>query len=267
MDKDVPPSDGPGGLPPQTSADDRPPASGLTGRPSTETADTQWRIGKAFRFEATRQVDGRHDGRSFTAEAVLFSDTLGTEGFVVDFGELDPLRQYIAAAFDHRLLNEQVPDVSNKGLALHLADWARLHLPAPAAEALVEVRVRTGRPVPPAFAASAAFDATHRLEGLAAEHPCSRLHGHSYLVTIPAEGAAYPRPANMPRILAHHVTGSFHGQVLNDVLQVNPTCEHLAEYFARWLLDRTLTPGNGRTMRVRVSETESSWAEFEGALR
>ncbi|MCY0935978.1 6-pyruvoyl trahydropterin synthase family protein [Streptomyces sp. H34-S4] len=240
---------------------------GPTDQSGTGATGTQWRIGKAFRFEATRKVDGRHDGRSFTAEAVLSADALSKEGFVVDFGELDPLRLYIAATLDHRLLNEQVPDVSNRGLGQHLADWARLHLPAPAATALVEVRVRTGRPIPPAFAASAAFDATHRLEGLAADHQCTRLHGHSYLVTIPAEGAAYPRSANMPRILAHYVTGSFHGQVLNDVLPVNPTCELLAEHFARWLEGRTITPGNGRTMRVRVSETESSWAEFEGDLR
>ncbi|MDD9380433.1 6-carboxytetrahydropterin synthase [Streptomyces sp. ZAF1911] len=251
----------------QSTVADPPPVTGSTAPSGSGANEAQWRIGKAFRFEATRRVDDRHDGRSFTAEAVLSASTLSTEGFVVDFGELSPLRQYIAAVFDHRLLNDQVPDVSNKGLALHLANWARLHLPAAAAAALVEVRVRTGRPIPPAFAASAAFDATHRLDGLAAEHQCSRLHGHSYLVTIPAEGAAYPRPANMPRILAHHVTGSFHGQVLNDVLQVNPTCEHLAEYFARWLEDRAITPGNGRTTRVRVSETESSWAEFEGALR
>uniref|UniRef100_A0AAU2JXS4 6-carboxy-5,6,7,8-tetrahydropterin synthase n=1 Tax=Streptomyces sp. NBC_00049 TaxID=2903617 RepID=A0AAU2JXS4_9ACTN len=267
MDKDVPPLDGPGGLPPQTIAVDRSPTAGSTGQSGTGATTTQWHIGKTFRFEATRQVDSQQDGRSFTAEAVLSANALSKEGFVVDFGELDPLRQYVAATLDHRLLNDQVPDVSNKGLGLHLTDWARLHLPAPAAKALVEVRVSSGRPVPPAFAAAATFDATHRLEGLAEEHQCSRLHGHSYVVTIPAEGAAYPRPANMPKILAHYVTATFHGQVLNDVLPVNPTSEHLAEHFARWLEDRTITPGNGRTMRVRVSETVNSWAEFEGDVR
>lgn len=40
-----------------------------------------FRIGKSFRFEATRQLpDGRFDGHSFTVEAVLSSSVLSPVG-------------------------------------------------------------------------------------------------------------------------------------------------------------------------------------------
>ncbi|HBU96439.1 6-pyruvoyl trahydropterin synthase family protein, partial [Thalassospira lucentensis] len=33
-----------------------------------------------------------------------------------------------------------------------------------------------------------AFSASHQLAGLDADHPCSRLHGHNYIVEVELKG-------------------------------------------------------------------------------
>ncbi|MEU2232595.1 6-pyruvoyl trahydropterin synthase family protein [Streptomyces vietnamensis] len=223
-----------------------------------------FRIGKTFRFEATRRLDGdTYNGHSFTAEAVLSSRVLGPEGFVADFGELAPLKQYIDGTLDHQILNDSVKDVSNEGIAKHLFDWARHHLPSDVASALEEVRVRTGRPQPLPSAAFAAFEASHQLHGLRDGHPCGRLHGHSYVLSVPV--SAVPRLGDVPVLLRNHLRGAVHGRVLNEVIPgLNPTSEKLAQHFSQWLADRAMGGAGWDGACVRVSETETSWAEYVG---
>ncbi|MEW2401364.1 6-carboxytetrahydropterin synthase [Streptomyces sp. NPDC046862] len=223
-----------------------------------------WRIGKRFPFEATREVGGRFDGRTFTAEVVLASETLSSPGFVVDFGVLSPVKKYIGAVLDHQLLNEVVPDPSDDGLAQHLTTWARNHLPPEACSVLQRVRIHTGRPASLPARTAVDFDASHRLDGLPPDHQCARLHGHSYRVILPAEEPAWPAPANMPPFFADYLVGDVDGRLLNDVFAFNPTCEHLAAYFARWLHERDVTGPDGCPVTVRVSETESTWGEYQG---
>ncbi|MEV6984031.1 6-carboxytetrahydropterin synthase [Sphaerisporangium sp. NPDC051017] len=223
-----------------------------------------WRIGKTFRFEATREVAGRLDGRTFTAEVVLASATLSSPGLVVDFGVLAPVKKHIGAVLDHQLLNEVVPDPSDDGLAQHLTIWARDHLPPEASSVLQHVRIQTGRPTSLAARTAVDFDASHRLDGLPPGHQCGRLHGHSYRVILPAEEPAWPAPASMPPFLADYIAGELDGRLLNDLFGFNPTCEHLAEYFARWLYERDVIDSDGHPVMVRVSETESTWGEYQG---
>ncbi|MEU2354413.1 6-carboxytetrahydropterin synthase [Streptomyces misionensis] len=214
----------------------------------------QWRIGKLFRFEATRVLDGRHDGHSFTAEAVLAAKTLDDVGFVVDFGRLAPLKQHIASVLDHQFLNTQVSDASDPGLAAYLTAWARAHLPPDIGSALAEVRIHAGRPTPPADECAVTFEATHHLVGLPDGHPCGRRHGHSYLVTVNAAGG---EPAQVPQALRQHIEDVLDGVVLEEVLPFTPTSERLSAYLAEFL-----GPQKGRPFAVRVSETETSWAEY-----
>ncbi|MFJ1662419.1 6-pyruvoyl trahydropterin synthase family protein [Streptomyces anthocyanicus] len=225
-------------------------------------AASLFRIGKSFRFEATRRLDdGRYDGRSFTAEAVLSSRVLSPEGFVVDFGDLAPLKAHIDAALDHRILNDCVKDVSDEGVAEHLLGWARDHLPSGVVSVLEEVRIRTGRPQPLPSAAFTAFNASHQLHGLRDSHPCGRLHGHSYVLSLPVSPAN--RFADVPVALRDYLGSALHGSVLNEAIPgLNPTSEHLARYFSQWLADRSLLGDDGSGTCVRVSETETSWAEF-----
>lgn len=228
------------------------------------SAQTLFRIGKGFRFEATRRLDdGRYDGHSFTAEAVLSSAVLSPEGFVADFGDLAPLKRYIDGALDHQILNDCVKDVSNKGIAEHLLGWARDHLAPGVVSVLEGVRVRTGRPQPLPSAAFAAFEASHQLLGLREGHPCGRLHGHSYVLSVPV--SAVPRLGDMPVLLRNHLRSALHGRVLNDVIPgLNPTSENLARHFSQWLADRAMGGAGWNGACVRVSETETSWAEYSG---
>ncbi|MGW2183262.1 6-pyruvoyl trahydropterin synthase family protein [Streptomyces sp. NPDC001732] len=218
-----------------------------------------FRIGKSFRFEATRRLDdSAYDGHSFTAEVVLSSPVLSPEGFVVDFGDLAPLKRYIDGALDHQILNDAVKDASDKGVAEHLLGWVRNHLPVGVTSVLEEVRLRTGRPQPLPSAAFASFEASHQLHGLRDGHPCGRLHGHSYVLSVPVP--AVPRPRDVPELLRNHLRNAMHGRVLNEVIPgVNPTSENLARHFSQWLEDRAM---GGACMRV--SETETSWAEYRG---
>ncbi|MFD7853389.1 6-carboxytetrahydropterin synthase [Streptomyces microflavus] len=228
------------------------------------SAQTLFRIGKGFRFEATRRLDdGRYDGHSFTAEAVLSSAVLSPEGFVADFGDLAPLKRYIDGALDHQILNDCLKDVSNKGIAEHLLGWARDHLASDAVSVLEGVRVRTGRPQPLPSAAFAAFEASHQLHGLREGHPCGRLHGHSYVLSVPV--SAVPRLGDMPVLLRNHLRSAVHGRVLNEVIPgLNPTSENLARHFSQWLADRAMGGAGWNGACVRVSETETSWAEYSG---
>ncbi|OIJ86423.1 6-pyruvoyl trahydropterin synthase family protein [Streptomyces colonosanans] len=223
-----------------------------------------WRIGKLFRFEATREVADGLDGHSFTAEVVLGSEALSNPGFVVDFGVLASVKKHIDAVLDHRVLNGVVPDPSDDGLARHLTAWARDNLPPEAASVLQSVRIHTGRPTSIPARTAVDFGATHWLDGLPPKHQCSRRHGHSYRVTLPAQGPAWPAPSDMPPFFADYIAGELDGRVLNDVLDFNPTCEHLSDYFARWLTERDVTDSDGRPITVRVSETESTWGEYQG---
>ncbi|MGV2915278.1 6-pyruvoyl trahydropterin synthase family protein [Streptomyces alfalfae] len=220
-----------------------------------------YRVGKSFRFEATRRLeDNRYDGRSFTAEVVLSSASLSPAGFVVDFGELSPLKRYIDGALDHQILNDAVKDTSGEGLAQHLASWARGHLPDGVASVLESVQVRAGRPQTPPLASFVAFDASHQLHGLREGHPCGRLHGHSYVLSVPVP--AIPRLGDVPVLLRNHLRSAVDGRVLNEAIpDLNPTSEHLARHFFRWLEERDLVEA-GSGVCVRVSETVTSWAEY-----
>ncbi|MEU1824097.1 6-carboxytetrahydropterin synthase [Streptomyces abikoensis] len=219
-------------------------------------------IGKRVRFDAARTLGGVDASDSLTAEIVLKARELTGTGFVCDFGDLDGLREHIDAVLDHRDLDAVLPDASDKGIAGYLHRWGSGHLPAGVRARLSEVRILTGRAPTPAAPEAVGFRARHWLRGLPDGHKCARQHGHAYLVTVPDRSGA-PGLLPVPRELRAYVVSAFHQQVLNDVVSVNPTSELLAAHLAEWAADRALTDPSGRPLAVRVSETESTWAEFE----
>jgi 6-pyruvoyltetrahydropterin/6-carboxytetrahydropterin synthase len=211
-----------------------------------------YRIGKQFQFEATRTRDGAPDGNGFLVEATLTASSLTGPGFVVDFGELDPLKRYLDQAFDHRNLDDVLgPGRSgNTQVAMHLEVWCRANLPETAAERLERVTVRCGRPVGPG-AHDLTFSAQHRLGGLPDGHKCGRDHGHTYLVGPPPGQGALPDA--LPRLVA-----ALDGSVLNEVLDTEPTSELLA----RHLLRSARSQGAAGLGALCVSETATSWAHY-----
>lgn len=65
----------------------------------------------------------RPHGHSYTVRVELENYELDAKGFVIDFGELQPLKEYIKFCFDHRDLNAvsvlEGTQTSSENLARH----------------------------------------------------------------------------------------------------------------------------------------------------
>lgn len=110
-----------------------------------------------------------------------------------------------------------------------------------------------------------AFEAAHSLPHLDKDHPCSRIHGHSYRVEVVIQSARLddrgfcqidyrdlaPFKAYLDSTLDH--------QFLNDVLPVRTTAENIAEFLFHEARKISLF-----VTAVRVSETAKTWATYTG---
>jgi 6-pyruvoyltetrahydropterin/6-carboxytetrahydropterin synthase len=110
-----------------------------------------------------------------------------------------------------------------------------------------------------------AFEAAHRLPAVAADHRCSRLHGHSYAVQVRVRGPLvepYGWVLDLGSIEANceRVRGELDHRLLNDIPGLeNPTSEVLARWVWRSLIGEL--PG---ISAVLVRETASSWCIYRG---
>lgn len=106
------------------------------------------------------------------------------------------------------------------------------------------------------------FSASHRLYGLAESHPCSRTHGHNYVVTFYFSGNVdengfvidyrelQPIKDFIDNVLDH--------QHLNDVFSFNPTVESMSkELFCRF---KEQFP---QLSAVEMSETPKTRCRYE----
>ena len=113
----------------------------------------------------------------------------------------------------------------------------------------------------------------HYLEGLPPEHPCSAPHGHNYLVEIEISGSELDEVGIFLDFnkLSSLVKGYDH-KMLNDLLafsgkltdgkvkKLNPTAENFA-FILKHEIEDLLKSKAHFGVRVRVWETEDSWAE------
>ena len=109
------------------------------------------------------------------------------------------------------------------------------------------------------------FEAAHRLPNVPAGHKCSRLHGHSYRVTLHVQG---PVGADSGWVMDFaDITEAFkpiHAQLdhyyLNELEGLsNPTSENLA----RWIWQR-VRPRLPQLSQVMVRETCTSGCIYRG---
>lgn len=107
-----------------------------------------------------------------------------------------------------------------------------------------------------------AFSASHQLKGLSEDHPCSRLHGHNYVVKVALAGeldeVGFVRDYRDLSVFKEWLDRYFDHRHLNDVLPFNPTAEHMAEFLYRVLRDEC----GIQTSAVSVSETPKTWATY-----
>lgn len=107
------------------------------------------------------------------------------------------------------------------------------------------------------------FSASHQLIGLPDDHPCSRLHGHNYVVEVELQAAAlnpygFVRDYRDLSALKNWLDETFDHRHLNEYFEETPsTAENLALTIYRWAADRW-----PETTAVRVSETPKTWAEY-----
>lgn len=102
-----------------------------------------YRISKTFTFSASHQLHGlrpghpcgRLHGHNYKVRAILAGRVLDGNGFLLDYGDLAPFRDWIDTELDHRHLNDVAPfDQMNptaEHLAGHLASVLAKTVPVP----------------------------------------------------------------------------------------------------------------------------------------
>ena len=107
------------------------------------------------------------------------------------------------------------------------------------------------------------FSASHIIEGLPDHHPCSRLHGHNYVVELKLMSDTlneygFVVDYNALSDFKDIIDNELDHRHLNDIIQ-GPTT---AEFIAKFLYERAknIWP---EVSAVCVSETPKTWAEYK----
>lgn len=105
------------------------------------------------------------------------------------------------------------------------------------------------------------FSASHQLNGLPADHPCSRLHGHNYRVIIELKSnrlndVGFVRDYRELSAFKEYIDRHIDHRHLNDFFEIT-TAEALAQQFYIWAKSRW-----SDVHIVGVSETDKTWAWF-----
>lgn len=106
------------------------------------------------------------------------------------------------------------------------------------------------------------FSASHILENLPTEHPCSRLHGHNYVVIIELQSKELDNQGfvldyNDLDPIKKYIDTKLDHRHLNDCMQSSPTAENIALF-----LYRQFKPTFPKISRVGVKETQKTIAWF-----
>lgn len=108
-----------------------------------------------------------------------------------------------------------------------------------------------------------AFSASHILEGLPEDHPCSRLHGHNYTVTVYLKAdtlneVGFVKDYRELSLIKEYIDNNLDHRHLNDVFTVNPTAENMArELYTIFVKEIP------QIYAVEVSETPKTSAIYE----
>lgn len=108
------------------------------------------------------------------------------------------------------------------------------------------------------------FSASHQLVGLPEEHPCSRLHGHNYIIRVSITGEVvtpgFVVDYRSLDPIKHYIDDTLDHRHLNEVLPGNPTAENMAAILGKMVQDMLSQYTNVTTTAVSVSETPKTWA-------
>ncbi|MDL2222764.1 6-carboxytetrahydropterin synthase QueD [Bacteroidales bacterium OttesenSCG-928-M11] len=107
------------------------------------------------------------------------------------------------------------------------------------------------------------FSASHQLVLLGKDHPCARMHGHNYVITVHLKAEkldeyGFVKDYKALKIVKQYIDETFDHRHLNDVLPEAPTSENLA----RFIYDR-FKPEIQELYAVEVSETPQTSCIYE----
>ena len=109
------------------------------------------------------------------------------------------------------------------------------------------------------------FSASHQLEGLPEEHPCSRLHGHNYIVRVELscndedlDEVGFVKDYRELEIIKIWIDNNVDHRHLNQYFEFNPTAENMARYL--YHLFKLHVP---QITAVEVSETPKTNCRYE----
>jgi 6-pyruvoyltetrahydropterin/6-carboxytetrahydropterin synthase len=105
-----------------------------------------------------------------------------------------------------------------------------------------------------------ALSVSHQLHGLRDGHPCARLHGHNVTVRVELQaeeldGVGFVLDYGDLAPLGDWLDAEFDHRHLNDVVDFNPTAEHMADHIFAWCAER-----GWPVSAVGWSETPKTWA-------
>lgn len=105
------------------------------------------------------------------------------------------------------------------------------------------------------------LSAFHYLYNVEPNHPCSRYHGHEYVIEVEVAdqmldaASQLEDPRNMPHV--EEILRNWDHKRLNEIVDFNPTPEMMA-----FMLYRMLSEHMPKLAAVRVHETSTHWAEY-----
>lgn len=98
-----------------------------------------YRISKIFSFDAVHCLPhlpsshkcSRPHGHTYRVQVELATPYLDERGFVIDYGDLSPLKEWIDSTLDHRDLNQVFPDMPTTAekLAEAIFNWCKYRWP------------------------------------------------------------------------------------------------------------------------------------------
>lgn len=108
-----------------------------------------------------------------------------------------------------------------------------------------------------------AFSASHILEGLPESHPCARLHGHNYIVTVHLKAKklntnGFVKDYRELSTVKDYIDNTLDHRHLNDIFSFNPTAENLSKA----IYDK-FKPEIPELYAIEVSETPKTTAIYE----
>lgn len=108
-----------------------------------------------------------------------------------------------------------------------------------------------------------AFSASHILHGLPDSHPCARLHGHNYIITVHLKASdlnevGFVKDYRELSIVKDYIDNILDHRHLNDIFQFNPTAENISK--ALYEIFKVAIP---ELYAVEVSETPKTTAIYE----